>query len=155
MSAPVKHQWFLPHYSVTNRYKPGKVCRVFNATFELKEAFLNYHLITGPNLFNSLIIILMCFCEKKIFISTEIESMFLQVVVPNSNQTVIYFLWWEDNSLPTEVYQYCHHIFGTKSSPTSVNYFLHWAANDNPCEFPCVVKAIMKNFMWWSFQARK
>jgi hypothetical protein len=48
-SAPVKHQWFLPHHPVTNPNKSGKIRRVFNAASKFKGESLNDHLMTGPN----------------------------------------------------------------------------------------------------------
>ena len=50
-----------------------------------------------------------------------------------------------DRNLPPEVYQYCRHIFGAKSSPTSVNYVLHQTAKDNSSKLPLAADAIMKN----------
>ena len=77
-SAPVKHQWFLTHHPVTNPNKPGKIRRVFNAASKFKGASLNDHLMTGPNLLNSLTGIL-------------IESMFSQLAVTKDDQTVLRF----------------------------------------------------------------
>ncbi len=114
-SAPVKHQWFFPHHPVTNPNKPGKIRRVFNAASKFKGASLNDHLMTGPNLLNSLTGILMRFRKERVAISTDIESMFSQVVVPKDDQIVLQFLWRDDRNSPPEVYQYCRHIFGAKS----------------------------------------
>jgi hypothetical protein len=58
---------------------------------------------------------------------------------------VLRFLWRDDRNSPPEVYQYCRHIFGAKSSPTSVNYVLHRTAKDNSGELPLAAEAIMKN----------
>ena len=119
---------------------------VFNAASKFKGASLNDHLMTGPNLLNSSTGILMRFREERVAISADIESMFSHVVVPKDDQTVLRFLWREDRNSPPEVYQYCRHIFGAKSSPTSVNYALHRTAKDNSSEFPLAAEAIMRNF---------
>ena len=63
---PVKHQWFLPHHPVVNPNKPVKVRRVCNATATYANTSLNDHLLTGPDLLNPLIGILMRFREKRI-----------------------------------------------------------------------------------------
>jgi hypothetical protein len=144
-SAPVKQQWSLPHHPVTNPNKPGKIRRVFNAASKFKGASLNDHLMTGPNLLNSLTGILMRFREERVAKSADIESMFTQIVVPKDDQTVLRFLWRDDRNSPPEVYQHCRHIFGEKSSSTSVNYVLHRTAKDNSSEFPLAAEAIMKN----------
>ena len=145
-STPVKRQWFLPHHPVINPNKPGKVRRVLNAASSYKGTSLNDQLLTGPNLLNSLIGILMRFREERVALSAEIESMLSQVVVPAEDQTVLRFLWREHQSSAPDVYQYCRHIFGAKSSPTSVNYVLRQTAEDNFREFPKAAETVLLHF---------
>ena len=47
-------QWYLPHHPVLNSNKPGKVRRVCDAACRYQGSSLNDHLITGPDLLNSL-----------------------------------------------------------------------------------------------------
>jgi hypothetical protein len=86
-------QWYLPHHPVLNPNKPGKVRRVCDAACRYQGSSLNDHLITGPDLPNSLTGIFMRFREEKIGLSADIESMFNQVAVPKDDQHVLRFLW--------------------------------------------------------------
>ena len=113
-----------------------------NAASSYKGTSLNDHLLTGPDLLNSLIGILMRFREERVALSADIESMLSQVVVPAEDQTVLRFLWREHQSSAPDVYQYCRHIFGAKSSPTSVNYVLRQTAEDNRREFPKAAETV-------------
>ena len=116
-SAPVKHQWFLPHHPVLNPNKPGKVRRVCNAAAPFRGASLNDHLLTGPDLLNSLVGVLMRFRQERVALSADIESMFSQVAVVQKDQPVLRFLWRGKQNAEPDVYQFCRHIFGAKSSP--------------------------------------
>ena len=84
--------------------------------------------------------------EERVALSADIESMLSQVVVPAEDQTVLRFLWREHQSSAPDVYQYCRHIFGAKSSPTSVNYVFRQTAEDNRREFPKAAETVLLNF---------
>ena len=61
LALPIRRQWVLPHHPVLNPKKPGKVRRVCDAASKFQGQSLNDHLITGPDLLNSLIGVFMCF----------------------------------------------------------------------------------------------
>ena len=109
--ATEEKQWYLPHHPVLNPNNPGKVRRVCDAACRYQGSSLNDHLITGPDLLNSLTGIFMRFREEKIALSTDIEAMFSQVAVPKEDQPVLRFLWRDSTDLDTETYQYQRHIF--------------------------------------------
>ena len=135
-NAPVKHKWYLPHHPVTNTSKPGKVRRVCDAAAKFRGLSLNGLLLSGPDMLNNLVGILMRFREEKIALSGNIEAMFNQVAVPPEDQVVLRFLWRQSPESETEVYQYLRHIFGAKCAPTCSNYALVRSAEDNEEEFP-------------------
>ena len=72
-------EWYLPHHSVLNPNKPGKVRRVCNAAAKYKDICLNDKLLAGPDLLQGLIGTILRFREGPISLSADIESMFLQV----------------------------------------------------------------------------
>ena len=117
-------QWYVQHLPVLNPNKPDKVRRVCNAASKFGGVSAYDDLMAGPDLLQSLIGVIIRFREKKIALTADAEAMFLQVKVPPADCKVLRFLWRENNTEPIPVYEYGRHIFGAKSSPTSVNYAL-------------------------------
>ena len=78
--------------------------------------------------------------------SADIEGVFLQVGVPDSDQPSLRFLWREDPTTNVVVYQYTRHIFGAKDSPTCANYALQRTARDNVNQYPEATKTVLENF---------
>ena len=139
-------EWYLPHHPVINPNKPGKVRRVLNGAAKFHGISLNKSLLTGPDLFQNLIHVLLRFRQHQFTVSADIEGMFLQLVVPDCDQPLLRFLWREDPTTNVVVYQYTRYIFGAKDSPTCANYALQRAARDNVNQYPEATKAVLENF---------
>ena len=60
--------WYLPHHPVQNPNKPGKIRRVANAASKYRGQSLNSNILTGPDLLNSVIGILLRFREHQVSI---------------------------------------------------------------------------------------
>ena len=84
--------WYLPHHAVLNPNKPGKVRVVFDAASEFGGFSLNDNLLSGPDLLNNLVGILMRFRTGKIGIMADIEQMFHQVRVCEADRDSLPFL---------------------------------------------------------------
>ena len=138
--------WYLPHHPVLNPNKPGKVRRLLNGAANFHGASLNKSLLTGPDLLQIFIYVLLGFRQHPYAVSADIEGMFLQVGVLPSDQPSLRFLWREDPTTNVVVYQYTRHIFGAKDSPTCVNYALQRTARDNAKFYPEAAKAVLENF---------
>ena len=82
-------EWYLPHHPVLNPNKPGKVRRVCNAASKYKEVCLNDKLLAGPDLLHGLIGTIFRFREGRIALTADIESMFLQVQVPEQDRSCL------------------------------------------------------------------
>ena len=91
--------WYLPHHPVTNPYKPGKVRRVSNAASVFKGNSLNSNLLTGLDLINNLVGLLLQFRENPVAISADIEAMFMQVGIIEQDQPSMRFLWPTNHSV--------------------------------------------------------
>ena len=56
-----KTHFYLPHHPVTSPTKPGKVRTVFDAAAECEGTSLNKNLLTGTDVANNLVGVLLCF----------------------------------------------------------------------------------------------
>ena len=127
-------EWYLPHYPVPNPNKPGK------------DICLNEKLLAGPDLLHGLIGTIFSFREGPIALTADIESMFLQVQVPEQDRSCLRFLWRPRTNEPVQIYKYQRHVFRAKSSPTCANYALKRVGLDNEEEYPIATNAIQNNF---------
>ena len=82
MQAPTPESiWYLPLHPVTNPNKPGKVRRAANAASKIRGESMNSNLLTGPDLPNNLVGVLLRFREHLVAVLTDIEGMFMQIAV--------------------------------------------------------------------------
>ena len=140
------NEWYLPHHPVLSPNKPGKVRRVCNAASKYKEVCLKDEPLAGPDLLHGLIGTIFRFPEGLIALTADIESMFLQVQVPEQDRSCLRFLWRPRTNEPVQIYEYQRHVFGAKSSPTCANYALKRVGLENEKEYPIPAKAIQTNF---------
>ena len=76
--------WYNPHHPV---FKPGKVRPVFDCSARYKDVSLNGECMQGPNFTNNLVHVLLRFRQFKYAIMADVESMYLQVRIPNADRT--------------------------------------------------------------------
>ena len=136
--------WYLPHHPVQNPNKPGKIRRVANAASKYRGQSLNSNLLTGPDLLNSLLGILLRFREHPVAILADIESMFMQIAVKQEDQSALRFLWSKNDFIMQ--YQFTRLIFGATCSPSMAIFVLIQCAKDNAENFPKAFAAITKQF---------
>ena len=139
-------EWYLPHHSVVNPNKPGKVRRVLNEASKFHGTSLNKSLLVGPDLLKNLVFVLLRFRQHHFAVSADIEGMFLQVGVLPEDQPSLRFLWREDPTADVVVHQYTRHIFGARDSPTCATYALQRTAMDNQAMFPDAASAVLEKF---------
>ena len=135
-------EWYLPHHPVLNPNKPGNVRRVCNAASKYKEVCLNDKLLAGLDLLNGLAGTIFRFREGPIALTAEIESMFLQVLVPELDRSHWNFLCRPRTNESVQIYVFKRHVIGAKLSPTCENYALKRVGLDNEKEYPIAAKAI-------------
>ena len=146
---PTKKTWYLPHHGVVNPRKPDKLRVVFDAAAELDGISLNNQLMSGPDLTNSLFLVLQRFRMRQIALVADIQQMFHQVRLPETDSNALRFLWKPDLSKPgpPEVYKMQVHIFGATDSPCCVNYALQQAAMDTVNDEELQAKqTVLENF---------
>ena len=130
-------EWYVPHHPVLNSNKPGKVRRVLNGATKFHGKSLNNSLLVGPDLLQNLLFVLMRFREHKYAICADIEGMFMQVCLLESDQRSLRFFVAGGPHI---------HIFGAKDSPTCANYALRRTAVDNQDRYSDAAHAVLNNF---------
>ena len=127
-------------------HKPGNVRCVLNGAAKFHGVSLNSKLLTGPDLLQTLIHVLMRFRQHPYAVSADIEGIFLQVGVIPEDRPLLRFLWREDPATDVAVYQYVRHIFGSKDSPSCANYALQQTASDTRIQFLEAANSVVNHF---------
>ena len=105
--------------------------------------------MSGPELTNQIIGVLIRFRQELIAIMPDIESMFYHMCVPEKHQNFPRFLWQENNNLDCEPsdHQMCVPIFGDMSSPKyCIHFALKQTSTDNVEFGPAAVQTLQRNF---------
>ena len=71
-----EERWYLPTFGVYHPKKPGKIRVVFDSSAKYNGVSLNDVLLTGPDLNNTLLGVLIRFREEPVAITADIEQMF-------------------------------------------------------------------------------
>ena len=141
--------WYIPHHGVYHPQKPGKIRVVFDCSARYQDTSLNDHLLTGPELTNSVVGVLCRFRKGPVAVMCDVERMFHQFHVRPEDQDYLRFLWWENgdlDSLPS-VFRMKVHLFGAASSPGCANFGLKHLADQGQDQVrQDTVKFIKDNF---------
>jgi hypothetical protein len=121
-----KEVWYLPIFGVYNRKKPNEVRGVFDSSAIYEGISLNKVLMTGPDLTNNLLGILIRFRKDQYAVTADIEQMFYQFYVKPEHRDFLRFFWYKDNDpqLPLIEHRMCVHVFGNAPSPAIATYGL-------------------------------
>lgn len=87
-------RWYIPHHGVYHPKKPERLRVVFDCSAKYKGSSLNDHLLSGPDMINSLTGVLIRFCQHHIALMCDIEKMFHQFHVLENDRDYLRFLWW-------------------------------------------------------------
>ena len=141
--------WYIPHHSVVHPKKPDKTRVVFNCPATYQGKSLNSQLLQGPDLTNRLLGILLRWRQENIGVMADIQEMFYQVRVQESDCDMLRFVWWVNGDLDNELEEYrmLVHVFGAVSSPSCANYILRKTALDGELKYGTeVTNAILTDF---------
>ncbi|KAL4008325.1 hypothetical protein ACER0C_002177 [Sarotherodon galilaeus] len=127
---PGQECWYLPLFGVYHPRKPDKIRVVFDSSASYEGVSLNDVLLTGPNLNNSLLGVLMRFRKEQVAITADIEHMFHCFIVKEDHRDFLRFLWYRDNDPTSDIVDYRMriHLFGNSPSPAVAVYGLQRAA---------------------------
>lgn len=111
--------WYLLILGVYHPQKPGKISVMFDSSAQFDGVFLSDILLSGPDLNNTLLGVLLCFKKKLVAITAGADQMFYCYVVQEDHRDYRCFLWYEDNNLTKDVtdYQIKVCVFGNSPSP--------------------------------------
>ncbi|XP_056006690.1 uncharacterized protein LOC130050517 [Ostrea edulis] len=152
LAPPLKYKeefWYLPIFSVYHSKKPDQIRMVFDSSAQYDGLSLNNVLLTGPDLTNSLLGVLLRFRLEKIGIMADIQQMFHCFQVREDHRNYLRFLWYADNGPKEQLVEYRMrvHIFGNIPSPAVAIYGLRRTANNAEQEFGSDVKKFVeRNF---------
>ncbi len=127
---------------------------MFDCSAVFKGVSLNSQLQQGPNLTNTLLGVLTRFRQEHVTLMADIQAMFHQVKVSQTNVDFLRFLWWPngDTTQSLKEYRMKVHLFGAISSPTCSNFSLRKLAEDYKDCFPNkVLNSILHNLCRWLF----
>ncbi|XP_034005864.1 uncharacterized protein LOC117497939 [Trematomus bernacchii] len=128
--------WYLPTFGIYHPQKPGKIRVVFDSSSQYKGVSLNDVLLSGPNLNNTLIGVLLRFRREQIAVTADVEQMFYCFKVTQDHRNFLRFVWHRDNDPDNEIVDYWMtvHVFGNSPSPAVATYGLRKAAEQGETE---------------------
>ncbi|KAK7898591.1 hypothetical protein WMY93_019444 [Mugilogobius chulae] len=124
--------WFLPTFGVYHPRKPEQIRVVFDSSSQYEGICLNDVLLTGPDLNNTLIGVLLRFRKDKVAVLADIQQMFYCFEVTETHRNFLRFLWYEGNDINKQVIDYRMkvHVFGNSPSPAVAIYGLRRAIRE-------------------------
>ena len=120
--SPVQKYWYLQVFGVTHPQKPDQIRCVFDSSAKHENLSLNGVLLTGPDLTNSLLGVLVSFRREAVAITADIQQMFYCFNVSEDHMNYLRFLWNKDLSNSLVEYRMCVQVFGNSPSPAIVTY---------------------------------
>ncbi|XP_055061254.2 uncharacterized protein [Misgurnus anguillicaudatus] len=127
-----QERWYLPYFGVYHPKKPNQIRVVFDSSSQYQGLSLNSILLTGPDLNNSLLGVLIRFRKELVAVTADIQQMFHCFTVREDHRYYLRFLWFRDHDLEKDVIE-CRmkvHVFGNSPSPAVAIYGLHRAAKE-------------------------
>lgn len=141
--------WYLPSFGVYHPQKPNQIRVVFDSSAQYAGVSLNDVLLTGPDLNNSLLGVLLRFRKERVAVLADIQQMFHCFLVHENHRNFLRFLWHEDNNLskPVVDYRMRVHVFGNSPSPAVAIYGLRRAIAEGAQKYgPDTVKFVERHF---------
>ena len=103
---------------------------MFDATAEFQNTSSNKNILKGPDYLNSLIGILLRFRRGKFAAMADIEQMYRQIKVKESDQDALRFVWRNTPEEEIKDHNMTVHIFGKIDSPCRANWVIKRKASD-------------------------
>jgi hypothetical protein len=137
--------WYIPHHGVFHPQKPDKLRVVFDCSASDGTNSLNSCLMSGPDLNNQLLGVLLRFRLNQVAIMCDIQRMYHQFRVAESDRDYLRFLWCDSQGDPLD-YRMTVHLFGATSSPNCAKFGLRTIASDHGGSSPRAQQFILRDF---------
>ena len=137
--------WYIPIFPVYHPRKQDQVRVVFDSAAKYGGSALNDVLLSGPDLTNSLLGVLMRFRREPVAVICDIQKMFYCFKVNEEHRNFLRFLWHENNNFenPLVEYRMRVHIYGNTASPAVATYGLRRAVSLSSLD---IKEFVHKNF---------
>ncbi|KAL0881944.1 hypothetical protein ABMA27_001700 [Loxostege sticticalis] len=123
-----------------------KIRVVHDAAAKTNGVSLNSLLLTGPDLLQSLLGILLRWREGKVALLADIKEMFPQVKIREADRDMQRFLWRDgDRRAPVKEFRMSSMIFGAASSPCTAIHLLNKNAREYSNLYPEASVEVQKN----------
>ena len=144
-----QEHWYLPLFGVYHPQKKDRIRGVFDSSAKTEGVSLNSVLMTGPDLMNSLLGVLLRFRRETVGIMADIEKMFYCFSVRDDHRKYLRFIWHQDNDFekPLVDFQMTVHVFGNSPSPAVATCGLRKTADIATTQYgPDVKSFVDRNF---------
>ncbi|KAK3082438.1 hypothetical protein FSP39_009290 [Pinctada imbricata] len=137
--------WYLPIFGVYNKKKPNEIRGVFDSSVVFEGQSLNKALLSGPNLANNLLGVLLRFRMGQYAMTADIERMFYSFYVRSDHRDYLRFFWYANNDPNSDLIEYRMrvHVFGNTPSPAVATYGLRKTVEKSDTD---VKDYVTKNF---------
>ena len=137
--------WFLPVFGVYHPQKPGQIRAVFDSSAQYLGISLNSVLLSGPDLNNNLLDVLLRFRMEAVAAIADIEQMFHSFLVKEEHRNFLRFFWYEGNDpqKPLVEYRMKVHLFGNSPSPAVACYGLRKTADNSEHDYGADVRSFI------------
>ena len=139
--------WYLPLFGVYHPKKPDQIRGVFDASAKHQGVSLNDVLLSGPDLTNSLLGVLLRFRKEPIAMTADIKKIFYCFLVSEKHRNFLRFFWYLDNDPDSEFVEYRMrvHVFGNSPSPSVASYGLRKIAERSREDFGIDIQEFIAN----------
>ena len=146
---PEDHSYFIPTFMVVRLLNNSTKYRlIMNGKLVFEDGLcINDYLMSGPNLMNQIVDVLIRFMQGDYAASCDLASMFLKVKVPEKDQHCLRFFFRTHPDQPLRVVQCKVHVFGLKSSPFVAMSTLQKHARDRMSTHEVAAKALLRDII--------
>lgn len=141
-------KYFIPHHHVWKEGISEKKFRVvFNASSKANnKTSLNDLLYVGPAIQDDLFSIMLRFREHRIALAGDIEKMYRQILVNESDQLYQGIIWREHQDQPLKVFKLCTLTYGTAPASFIATRCIRQAAALDGHQFPLAASIVTRDF---------